>query len=98
MGSGPYLVLPFFAPVNVRDGIGFAVDRAMNPINYLIPFAAEADGGTTAGALIGITAVDVINRRSLNLELYEGVEETVIDLYSAVRDAHFQEREAKIKK
>jgi len=97
VGPGPYLVLPLFPPMTVRDGIGYLVDAAMNPINYLIPFAANADGGTTAGALIGIAFVDAVNRRSLNLERYEEVEETVVDLYSAVRNAHLQKREAKIK-
>jgi len=97
VGPGPYLVLPLFPPMTVRDGVGYVIDAAMNPINYLIPFAADADGGTTAGALIGISFVDAVNRRSLNLERYEGVEETVIDLYSAVRSAYLQQREAKIK-
>jgi phospholipid-binding lipoprotein MlaA len=97
LGSGPYLVLPLFPPMTVRDGIGNVIDAAMNPINYLIPFAANADGGTTAGALVGIGFVDAVNRRSLNLERYEGVEETVVDLYSAVRSAYLQQREAKIK-
>ena len=83
--------------MTVRDGIGNVIDAAMNPINYLIPFAANADGGTTAGALVGIGFVDAVNRRSLNLERYEGVEETVVDLYSAVRSAYLQQREAKIK-
>ena len=58
VGPGPYLVLPLLPPMNVRDGLGGIVDRAMNPINYLIPFAANADAGTTAGALIGITVTD----------------------------------------
>jgi phospholipid-binding lipoprotein MlaA len=97
LGAGPYLVLPLFPPMTVRDGIGNVIDAAMNPINYLIPFAANADGGTTAGALVGIGFVDAVNRRSLNLERYEGVEETVVDLYSAVRSAYLQQREAKIK-
>lgn len=97
VGSGPYLVLPFLPPMNVRDGIGAVVDGAMNPLNYIIPFAAEADAGTTAGALVGIAFTDAVNRRSLNLELYDGVEETVIDLYSAVRNAYLQKRDAKIK-
>lgn len=96
-GPGPYLVLPFLPPMDVRDGIGYLVDAGMNPLNYLIPFAAQADGGTTAGSLIGIAFVDAVNRRSINLELYEGVEETVIDLYSAVRNGYLQKREAKIK-
>lgn len=97
VGPGPYLVLPFFPPMDVRDGVGYIVDGAMNPIAYLIPFAAEADAGTTTGALIGIGFVDAVNRRSLNLELYEGIEDTVLDLYSAVRNGYLQKREAKIK-
>lgn len=97
VGPGPYLVLPFFPPLNVRDGLGYIVDGAMNPVAYLIPFAADADAGTTTGSLIGIAFIDGVNRRSLNLELYEGVKETVIDLYSAVRSAYLQKREAKIK-
>lgn len=97
VGPGPYLVLPLFPPMTIRDGLGYAVDAGMNPLNYLIPFAADADGGTTTGSLIGIAAVDAINRRSLELERYEGVEEAVIDLYSAVRNGYLQKREAKIK-
>jgi len=97
VGPGPYLVLPLLPPMNVRDGLGGIVDRAMNPINYLIPIAANADAGTTAGALIGITLTDAINQRSLNLETFEGIEQAVIDLYSAVRDGYQQKRESKIK-
>ncbi len=44
----------------------------------------------------GIAATNAVNRRSLNLEFYEEVEETVIDLYGAVRNAYFQKRAAKI--
>ncbi len=97
VGPGPYLVLPLLPPMNVRDGLGGIVDRAMNPINYLIPFAANADAGTTAGVLIGITVTDAVNQRSLNLEAFEGIEDAVIDLYSAVRNGYQQQREAKIK-
>ncbi len=97
VGPGPYLVLPLLPPMNVRDGLGGVVDRAMNPINYLIPFVANADAGTTVGALLGITLTDAVNQRSLNLETFEGIEQAVIDLYSAVRDGYQQRREAKIK-
>ena len=46
---------------------------------------------------MGIRATDAVNDRSLNLEAFEGVEEAVIDLYSAVRNGYHQKREAKIK-
>jgi phospholipid-binding lipoprotein MlaA len=96
VGPGPYLVLPFFPPTTIRDGLGTIVDGAMNPLNYVLPFAAGADGATTVGALVGIGATDAVNDRSLNLDVFEGVEEAVIDLYSAVRNAYLQKREAKI--
>jgi phospholipid-binding lipoprotein MlaA len=36
---------------------------------------------------------NTINDRSLNLDFYEGIEETTVDLYSAVRNAYLQRRE-----
>lgn len=87
VGPGPYLVLPFLPPLTVRDGIGLAADGAMNPLNYFIPFAATA----------GIYGTDAVNERSLNLDKFERVEETVVDLYSAVRNAYLQRRAAAIK-
>jgi len=95
---GPYLVLPFLPATDVRDGLGSVFDAAMNPLNYLIPFAAGADGATTFGALTRIGVTDAVNRRSLDLETYEGVEETVVDLYSAVRNGYLQKRETMIER
>jgi len=87
VGPGPYLVLPFLPVTTVRDGIGLIADTAMNPLNYVVPI----------GATLGISATDTINERSLNLDKFEQVEETVVDLYSAVRNAYLQRREAKIR-
>ena len=82
VGQGPYLILPFLPPLTVRDGIGFVADLALDPLVYFAPIAA----------LGGRTGATVINDRSLNLELYENVEETTLDLYSAVRNAYLQRR------
>ncbi|MEE8262073.1 MAG: VacJ family lipoprotein, partial [Gammaproteobacteria bacterium] len=89
---GPYLVLPFFSPMTVRDGIGTVFDRAMNPLLYVGIFV---DGATGVGA--GTFTLNAIDERSLNLETFEQVEESVIDLYSAVRNAYLQNREAAIR-
>ena len=40
---------------------------------------------------------NVVNERSLNLDKFERVEESVVDLYSAVRNAYLQRRAAAIK-
>jgi phospholipid-binding lipoprotein MlaA len=87
VGPGPYLLLPLLPPLTVRDGIGFALDTAMHPLNYLLPPAATA----------GIYATRTVNDRSLSLETFEQVEETVIDLYGAVRNGYLQRREAAIR-
>jgi phospholipid-binding lipoprotein MlaA len=86
-GPGPYMVLPFLPVLTVRDGVGLVFDTAMNPLNWILPF------GVTAG----IYGTDVVNDRSQNLDKFERVEETVIDLYSAVRNAYLQRREAAIR-
>jgi phospholipid-binding lipoprotein MlaA len=35
----------------------------------------------------------IVNDRSLNLELFQGIEETTLDLYTAVRNGYLQRRE-----
>ena len=87
VGSGPYLVLPFLPVTTVRDGVGMIADAAMNPLIFVAPI----------GATLGIFTTNTINERSLNLDKYERVEETVVDLYGAVRDAYLQSRAAKIR-
>jgi len=87
IGPGPYLVLPFLPPTTVRDGIGFAIDAAMTPLYYFVPWYAS----------IGAGATEIVNERSLNLDRFERVEESTIDLYSAVRNAYLQRRAAAIK-
>lgn len=87
IGQGPYLVLPFLTPLTVRDGIGYAADSAMNPLSFFIPI----------GATIGMRVTRIVNERSLNLDRFEQVEESVVDLYGAVRNGYLQRRAAAVK-
>ena len=87
MGPGPYLVLPFLPPLTVRDGIGYALDGAMFPASYFLPWWS-----TIAG-----TVTETVNERSLNLDRFERVTESTVDLYGAVRNAYLQRRAAAIK-
>jgi phospholipid-binding lipoprotein MlaA len=88
VSPGPFLVLPLQPPLTVRDGIGTAVDGAMDPLSYVLPFL-----WTRLGMQIGNT----VNDRSLNLDLYQGFEEATVDLYSAARNGYLQRRENLIK-
>jgi phospholipid-binding lipoprotein MlaA len=87
-GPGPYLVLPFMEPLTVRDGIGKAVDSFMDPLSYFLPFFWDR---------LGMRVGDVINDRALNYDLFQGFEESVIDMYSAVRHGYLQRRQQLIK-
>ena len=87
-GPGPYLILPFLEPLTVRDGIGRAVDGAMDPLSYVLPFIWTR---------LGMQAGDTVNDRSLNLDLFQGFEESVVDMYSAVRHGYLRRREQLIK-
>ncbi len=88
IGNGPYLVPPFLPPLTVRDFFGFVADEAMYPLSYFIP----------TGAVIGMSATETISDRAANIDRYQGVEDTVVDLYGSVRNAYFQRRAADLKK
>ncbi|MGH7428784.1 MAG: MlaA family lipoprotein [Candidatus Methylomirabilaceae bacterium] len=88
VGPGPYLILPILPPLTVRDGFGLVADIAMDPLTYVLPFAGFAVR----------YPVNVVNERSLNLELFESVEESTVDLYSAVRNGYLQRRQNAIQK
>lgn len=87
-GPGPYLVLPVLEPMTIRDGIGRGVDYLLDPLGYFIPLF---------WAGVGMRAGDLLNERALNYELFQGVEETTLDLYSSVRHFYLLRRERLIK-
>jgi phospholipid-binding lipoprotein MlaA len=88
VGPGPFLIVPLMEPMTVRDGIGKFVDSAMDPLAYYLPFFWDR---------LGMKLGDIVNERSLNLDLFQGFEESVIDLYSAVRHGYLQRREKLIR-
>lgn len=87
-GPGPYLVLPFMEPMTVRDGIGRGVDMFLDPLGYVLPLFWDR---------IGMKAGEMINERALYYDLFQGVEETTLDLYSSVRHFYLLRRERQIK-
>lgn len=82
VGTGPFLVLPTFPPLTVRDAIGRGIDGLLDPVSYFLPFFANR------AKAIAIA----VNERSLNLRLFSDVEDSVLDLYSAARNGYLQRR------
>ena len=87
VGPGPYLVLPLLPPMTFRDGIGMGVDTLMSPLTWV---------GPSLWIGLAMKALEMVNDRALNMELFQGLEESVIDLYSAVRNGYLRRREQMI--
>ncbi|HYN11463.1 MAG TPA: VacJ family lipoprotein [Burkholderiales bacterium] len=85
-GSGPYLMLPFFGPSNVRDGVGFALDSYVDPMQVIDPSDLRT-------ALYGTRLIDT---RAGLLDASSLMEEAALDRYIFLRDAYLQRRRSLI--
>lgn len=83
VGSGPYLVLPFFGPSTVRDGLAKPVDWVLDPVG-------EVDHVPTRNSLYGLRLVDTRARLLKAEQIISG------DKYAFMRDAYLQRREYQI--
>ena len=96
IGDGPYLVLPFFGPSNLRDGIGLSVDLFTegntNPLNALDYNDHRATINFALGMVYGI------DTRERNIEVLDAIEENSIDFYATLRSASQQHRHAELRK
>lgn len=85
--SGPYVVLPFFGPSNVRDTFGTAADMESDYLFRLLPDVALRNS---------ITGLRVVNARNTYYEAGDLLDGAAIDKYSFMRDAYIQRREYQI--
>ncbi|WP_292950345.1 MlaA family lipoprotein, partial [Neptuniibacter sp. UBA847] len=77
--SGPYLVLPFFGPATVRDGIGMLPDAFVDPVYHV-----NDNGDRNA-----LYVTRIIDGRS---QLLESEKLISGDKYTFIRDAYLQKR------
>ncbi|MBI3147121.1 MAG: VacJ family lipoprotein [Betaproteobacteria bacterium] len=86
MGPGPYLVLPFFGPSNVRDGVGLVVDAQVYPLGYIesVPERNSA------------TALRLVNARANLLPAEKLMEQAALDKYTFLRGAYSQRRQSQV--
>lgn len=82
VGDGPYMVLPFLGPSNVRDTLSIPVDWEMDPVMYIDDSARRWEA-----ILLRVT-----DKRASYLEATRVMEKSGIDPYIFMRDAYFQYR------
>jgi phospholipid-binding lipoprotein MlaA len=86
VGEFFYLVLPILGPSNPRDIAGMAVDGYADPFSYL---AYDYGADVATYARMGAEGLD---ERTQNLQNFDELQRTSIDLYAAVRSLYRQHR------
>jgi phospholipid-binding lipoprotein MlaA len=85
VNSGPYLVLPFFGPSSVRDGIGLVADSTIEYELYYDNMSLAHNRG--------MYSLKIIDARADLLSATNIIDETAPDPYSFIRDAWTQRRQ-----
>ncbi len=84
-GSGPYLVVPFFGPSDVRGVFGLVGDTLASPPFWVLR--------NNTGAAIAVEGGKAVNKTSFILGEYEELLSGTLDPYVAVRDAYHQHQQ-----
>ena len=92
IGEGPYLVLPFLGPSNLRDLVGLVGDAAVHPTRK--PFSLIDDWDWEWQTAWGGTEFLVSTPRLL--DGYLQMKGSSIDPYTAVKNVYTQHRRAKL--
>ncbi|MGE3623183.1 MAG: VacJ family lipoprotein [Bdellovibrionales bacterium] len=91
--SGPYIVLPLLGPSNVRDAIGYGVDSAMSPWQYL----ADMGGSSTYWHYqLVSTGMEGITKREQNIEALDALRKGSLDFYAQMRSVFRQYRDKQL--
>ncbi len=86
VGSGPYLVLPFLGPSDVRDATGLYVDSITGPTTTMSPPRTRNQAVLT----------DAVRTRANLLENEQVLEAAGLDPYAFLRDAYLSHRESEV--
>ena len=82
MGDGPYLILPFLGPSNLRDTVGRFVDTKLDPVGYVRSMRLR-------NSLWGLRT---LSHRADLLDTSRILETAALDPYEFLRDAYLQRR------
>lgn len=88
VGSGAYIVIPFFGPSTIRDGFGLVADTLyFDPISYISDVRTRNQ----------VRLSQFIDARTELLNASDILEEASIDPYAFQRDAYLQYRDNLVK-
>lgn len=90
INSGPYLVIPFIGPSNLRDFTGKVGESFVLPMNYIqYGQSSYSTKMLVEGSLHGL---DALETRARLLQAVEAAKESSLDYYLFVQSAYYQVR------
>ena len=84
--AGPYLVIPFLGPSNIRDATGLVIQSYIDPVNQVTPDSARYE----------LWGLRVIDARAGLLGTEDLVAGAALDRYTFIRSAYSQRRRSLI--
>ena len=95
VGEGCYFVLPVLGPSTVRDSIGSLVNVMGGDAWYNVTVANDTQYFNEADYYLS-RITSGVDFRAKNLESFDSLEKTSIDLYASIRSLYLQDRQRKI--
>jgi phospholipid-binding lipoprotein MlaA len=95
VGEGCYFVLPVLGPTTVRDSIGSLANVAGGDAWYNVTVANNTQYFNESDYYF-TRVLSGVDFRAKNLEAFDSLENTSIDLYASIRSLYLQDRQRKI--
>ncbi|MFT6220237.1 MAG: phospholipid-binding lipoprotein MlaA [Myxococcota bacterium] len=96
VGSGPYLVIPFLGPSNVRDLSGFATKQLINPLSFNALKLGGSKDLVNDNFFTYLSVSKIIDTRVRLIDIVDDVRKNSFDVYATMRSAFLQRRKALI--
>ena len=93
---GCYFVLPVLGPTTVRDSVGSLINLSGGNAWYNVTVVNDTQYFSEADYYVS-RLMDGIDFRAKNLESFDSLENSSVDLYASVRSLYLQDRYRKVK-
>ena len=93
---GCYFVLPVLGPTTVRDSVGSLINFSGGNAWYNVTVVNDTQYFSEADYYVS-RLMDGIDFRAKNLESFDSLENSSVDLYASVRSLYLQDRYRKVK-
>ncbi len=99
LSPGPYLILPFLGPSNLRDFSGRIVDATIDPLSFnRLEIGGSEDGFIHDKYRVITNSLSVIESRRQLLVIISDARKNSFDFYAKIRSFYYQNRKSQIKK